>query len=110
MYEQSRRRLMDETSRFRKWANGVLSGPLTNVSAEWEMDYQAWGDIINAFTQFVQSCSYTGWDDEVMQTVLYLVARDNESGYLTDILTEDAARLLALASAAIDSSEIDARW
>jgi hypothetical protein len=101
--------LLREADCFRDWASRAWANrDAEPLSAEWETEYEEWSAIYDAFTRYVQGCPHGHWDDEVKVTLLYLIARDNESEFLLDVLAQDVDAFLALAGDAVASEERDA--
>ena len=68
------------------------------------------GAIYEAFTAFINTHATHTWSQEVVGTLLYLIARDNEMGHLAGEVARDSDRLISLSGAAAGSNEPDARW
>ena len=96
-----------EIELFRQWAALYLESPR---SGEWECDYDRWGNIWTALDQFLEEVSFEQWNQEVTGGILYVIARDNEIENSLDALAGDPQRLLFLARAALNSTEVDAKW
>jgi hypothetical protein len=92
---------------FRVWAKGY---PGRDRSGEWECDYEQWPKTTTAFCAYLDAGPPQQWDDEVVDLLLYILARDNESEVLKDELANRPIHLMALAKAGIQSTERDARW
>jgi HEAT repeat protein len=96
-----------EVDRFRAWADTY---PVEERSGEWEMGYNGWKDLNEAFIAFVSSTSCVDWDAETTQMVLYTIARDNEMQWLIERLAENPNNLLCLAERALESDVWEAKW
>jgi HEAT repeat protein len=100
--------LMTEVARFREWAKAI---PPEQRHGEWECDYGCWGDLYDAVLAFVDATLFARWSPEEERAVLFAVARDNEMQHLAgEIRSRNPETLIALARAAIDKGERDARW
>ena len=99
-------KLEAQADQFRVWAQTAYPG---QRFGEWECDYQNWGEIYSAFSLFLRECPFSDWSEEAIETVLYLVARDNESGILTSEIAEEPHRLLFIAQKGANSAERDAK-
>ena len=100
--------LITEVARFRRWAADY---PEESRSGEWETDYDNWELLYGAVLEFVGTRPLPGWSAEELRAVLYAIARDNEIEYLAgEIRSRGAELLLALAGAAIDIDEPEAKW
>jgi hypothetical protein len=73
--------MMTEVGRFRAWADAT-SPPDRRRSGEWECAYEGWGSLRGAILEFVASHPFQPWSPEEVRTVLYAIARDNETEYL----------------------------
>jgi long-subunit acyl-CoA synthetase (AMP-forming) len=98
--------LKEQIEQFRAWANTY---PIEQCSGEWECDYDEWNLLYASFAKFLQDCPVEEWNQEVIQDVLYIIARDNEMEIMISDLAQNANRLLVVAVAAL-SSERDAKW
>jgi hypothetical protein len=101
---------MIEVDRFSEWADATFP-PDRQRSGEWECRYEGWGSLRRAVLEFVASTPFGLWSPEEVQTVLYAIARDNETEYLAWELRHQHPDLLApLARASIEVGERDDRW
>lgn len=103
----ARARLEHAVAEFQAWA---ASYPEAERSAEWEIDYDYWPDLRSAAVAFLDSSEPQQWDRSIVELLLYVLARDNETEDLKHELTERPEHLLALAGAGTGSAEWDARW
>jgi HEAT repeat protein len=99
--------LRDETRRFRVWADAY---PLAKRHDWWAYDYRSWQQLGDAFTRFLEACPFPTWSSEAVQTVLYVIARDNESQHHVRQVAQEPARLLFLAEESLSCDEPDAKW
>jgi hypothetical protein len=100
--------LITEIDRFREWADRSFPG---GRSGEWECDYDHWDDLYDAVLKYVTASPPEAWPDEVLQAILYGVARDNESEHLAEeIRLRQPSALIVLAKAALAGGERDAKW
>ncbi len=85
--------------------------PVQRRSGEWECEYERWGNLYNAVLNYVAYVPLEDWPDEVLQAVLYAVARDNEIQHLpVRSAFGTQLKLVALARAALTQGETDAKW
>ena len=77
---------------------------------EWECNYEEWGAIYEACDHFFRHHSIQEWNQEAIDTIFYIIARDNESQFLSSKLAEQPNRLLYLAENCLLATEADARW
>lgn len=106
MHDDVKRQLLLAADRFRAWARDTYPNARFG---EWETTYEGWDAVYESVTRFIRGYHYDRWDSVERQALLYLIARDNESELLVDVLAEDPARLLALARDAVVSTENEAR-
>jgi hypothetical protein len=100
-------RLDTAVSDFRRWANSHSSSV---KSAEWEAEYEHWQNVADAFKAFLDLSEPNDWSQDDTESILYILARDNECETLKDELIVHPGHLLALARAGIHSTEVEARW
>jgi hypothetical protein len=99
--------LMIEVANFRKWADAYA----IERSGEWECVYPEWGGLYEAVLEFIAAQPIESWTAEEREVLIYTVARDNEMQHLSrEIRSRQPDLLLALAKAAAESSEPDAKW
>ncbi len=99
--------LRGEVARFRAWADTY---PVEQRSGEWEVHYNGWEELNEAFIAFVSSTSCADWDAETSEMVLYAIARDNEIEWLIEHLAQNPGNLLCLAERALESDMWEAKW
>jgi len=92
---------------FRAWAASCPEAERSNI---WEIDYDRWPDLWSAATAFLDSSEPQRWDRPVVEQLLYILARDNETEDLMRELAKRPDHLLVLAEAGTDTTERDARW
>ena len=103
---------------FNRWAKRHYSIPQDEIFGEWELNYNmirgkhSWDDIYKAFENFLETTNCHEWKPPVIRRLIYIIARDNEIGWLIKLLTkrEDALILLARQSLLVDSSSAVAKW
>lgn len=97
-----------EESRFRRWAS---DHPPEKRSGEWECDYSDWPSIYAAVTDVLSredALAHLG--ESGIESILYLLARDNECEIIAGILAERPEILTAFARVALQTGESDAKW
>ena len=94
-------------SAFRHWAAEYTHA---GMSGEWECAFEEWPEMWAVLDEFLISVDPEEWDDEIIASLLYVIARDNEREILKQTLETKPIHLLALARAGIHSKERDARW
>lgn len=97
--------LFIEIKKFHKWADLQ-----EQKIGEWETWYGEWSKIITYFKRFLAQTDFMQWDDEQVNEILYIIARDNESEILVDMVSKHTPLLLFLAEKALISGEHDAKW
>ena len=100
--------LLSEVGRFRAWAS---SYPFAGRSGEWECEYEDWCALHKAVSVFIEGSPVATWSEEEFAAVLYVIARDNETQYLSRGIRERVPMaLLDLAEAALRIGEAEAKW
>ncbi|SLJ96938.1 MULTISPECIES: hypothetical protein [unclassified Paenibacillus] len=77
---------------------------------EWETNYSNWSLLISLVFSLIETTEYTEWDQNTLNNLLYLIARDNECETIIDKLSERSSSFLFLAEEALRYSDNDARW
>ncbi len=95
--------LKNHAAAFRDWAASL---PLSARSAEWECEYEHWPEIWAS----VQTFAAAPGTDRPAADLLFLLARDNETETIAEILTAHPALLIWLAKEGRDLAEPSARW
>ena len=93
--------------RFKAWAEQY---PTKQDTGEWECDYQHWPEIESAFDACLDVWSPQEWTDEIIELMLYVIARSSETERLINQLSKRPAQLLALARTGLHAEDPDARW
>jgi HEAT repeat protein len=93
--------------RFKAWAEQF---PTKQDTGEWECDYERWPEIESAFESCLDAESPQDWTDELVELMLYAIARSNETERLINQLKTRPTQLLALAWAGLHAEDSDARW
>jgi HEAT repeat protein len=97
-----------EESRFRRWASAY---PAEMRSGEWECAYPDWSSIYTAVTDVLcreDTLAHLG--DSGIESILYLIARDNECEVIAKALANKPDALTAFAHAALKTNDSDAKW
>ena len=100
--------LFIEIEKFDTWAQTQFDTPQDDIGGEWECDFKEWDKIYSAFDNFLIQTDANRWTEKEMGRLLYIIARDNESGHLSDLLNESA--LIVLTKYAITHGKRDAKW
>ena len=93
--------LETEVGRFRTWADSLSD----DRASEWEPDYEGWQELRTAFDHFVSTTSCAQWTPEMVQTLLYAIARDTDTRHLVHTLAKNTDNLLCVAEKAIALAE-----
>ena len=97
-----------EEARFRRWASRY---PVEDRSGEWECAYPDWPSIYTAVKDVLSredALAHLG--DSGIESILYLLARDNECEFIAKALANKPDILTAFAHAALQTDESDAKW
>lgn len=100
--------LFIEIDMFDNWAQSHFSIPQDDIGGEWECNYNKWSNIYKAFKNFLIQAVPLDWTEEEKERLLYIIARDNESGYLSSLLNESS--LIILTKYAMNQGSKDAKW
>jgi hypothetical protein len=92
---------------FRAWATDF---PSREKSGEWECAFDQWPKVHAAVSDYLEAYPPRQWTDDVVDLLLYILARDNEIEWLKKELIKRPDHLLTLAGAGVASNERDARW
>lgn len=92
----------------RRWIAEYSFTDLT--SAEWESEYPEWVEVWTAAEQFAKERPVESWSAAEMDDMLYAIARDNEMEGVVDVFEAVPPTLFAVATAALERGEFDARW
>ncbi len=92
---------------FKAWAERY---PAKQDTGEWECDYEHWAEIESAFNACLDACPPPDWTNEVIELMLYVIARSNETERLINQLRSRPVHLLALAQAGLRAHDPQARW
>lgn len=93
--------------RFKAWAERY---PTKHDTGEWECDYEHWSEIESAFVACLDAWPPQNWTDEIVEFMLFVLARSSETEKLINQLRTRPEQLLALARAGLHSQDPDARW
>ena len=102
--------LFQEIELFSSWAKNLSNIPEEERSGEWECDYKDWSNIYKYFEDFLSTYDSADWTDEIKNRIIYIIARDNESEILSEILSKFESALISLAQFSISSELPEAKW
>lgn len=89
----------------RKWSESVDTGYYN-----WEDDYPNWNDVTKIFFRVLQELPLLHWSNDVINNMLYILARDHESEILAMELIEFPQHLLLLGQYGYNYPDYKARW
>ncbi len=97
-----------EIDRFDNWAQSQFDVPQDDIGGEWECNYENWDDIYKSFENFITIANPNELTGKQKNRLLYIIARDNEIGYLSRIL--DNQFLTILTEQSIADGHRDDKW
>ena len=100
--------LADEVSKFKAWA--ARHAPPGRRGGEWELNCDGLDDLRRAAEAALADTPVAAWTGETIGDLLYAIARDNECELIIEAAARSPEQLLALADAALEKGEPDARW
>ena len=100
--------LFIEIDKFDQWAKAQFNIPQDEIGGEWECNYDNWTGIYQAFEKFLAITSAESLTQNQKERILYIIARDNDAGYLAGILNEPF--LIELTEQAINNGSRDNKW
>lgn len=100
--------LFIEINKFDNWAQSQFDLPQDDIGGEWECNYEKWDDIYKPFENFIATIDPKQLTNKQKNRLLYIIARDNESQYLSSIL--DDHFLTILTEQSISTGHKDDKW
>lgn len=94
-----------EIEKFKSWAITA-----NKSFGEWETEYPDWDRIYSAIRQIIRENPIAEWSEQIINDVLYILARDNECEIIINILKDEPNQLIFLANKALIYSDYNARW
>lgn len=104
---RDREDLAREICRFKSWAAETAGEPR---SGEWECGYAHWPAFYDALSRFIATVETENLSPTAVSELLYGLARDNECEHVGALLADRPELLLAVAKAALEAAEPDAKW
>jgi hypothetical protein len=103
-------RVFAEIDKFDKWAKEFSDIPQDDRFGEWEIEYGSWDwiQINTLFDEFITVSKPAYWTKTEKKKLLYIIARDNDSGCLISYLDEQS--LFTLAEYAIHNGSRNSKW
>ncbi len=101
--------LFKKIADFKKWASQI---PAEKRIGEWECNYDGdqWSILVRLFEEFISHSDFNLWETSTIEQILYIIARDNETEYLSSCIAKQDELLLFLAEKALEIGEPDAKW
>lgn len=105
-------KLYKEIELFKKWANKHYSEcNEEHDNGEWELGVNShYDEMVSAAREVITSIDFEDADENLIDAMLFVVARDNESEILADELLKHEGWFSLLATRSLDSKYINARW
>jgi HEAT repeat protein len=101
--------LESEVARFRAWAD-ANPDMVKDYPRDWETYYPDWRALYVAFSAFVAATSCQDWSEDIVDMLLYAIARDEDNQGLVKKVARNPDDLLFLAKQAVNSSERNLKW
>jgi HEAT repeat protein len=102
-------RFRNEVDRFKEWqAAGAPDLLGMGHGSEWESNYPSWENLWNATRGIIDGASRL--DDDTIDALLFVLARDNEDERVADMLAETPEVVIRILPAALEYPDDDARW
>jgi len=98
--------LLNEIRKFKLWAidNGGHYG-------EWETNYEHWESILLKVKELLSKEPIEKWSLELVNSFLYIIARNNEDEHIIEFLVEyHPVQLVSLAHHSLTYPDFEARW
>ena len=103
-------RLFEEIENFKTWSRQLDQTPEEERTGKWERAYEHWDAVDSAFVNFISTSEPATWTGEMMEAVLYIIARDHASEIFADLVAAQPEKLLYLARQAVDAPSPAAKW
>jgi hypothetical protein len=103
-------RLLEEIEKFRAWSRQLDQTPEDERTGKWEGAYDQWDAIDSAFVNFISTSEPANWTGEMVEAVLYLIARDHGSEIFADLVAAHPDKLRVLARHAVDAKSPASKW
>lgn len=103
-------RLFEEIEKFRAWSRQLHPLPEEERPGKWERAYEHWNAVDAAFVNFISTSEPASWTGEMVEAVLYIIARDNPSEVFADLVAAQPDKLQFLARRAVDAQSPASKW
>ena len=106
-----RERLLEQAIKFHQWQEATYPGKTSEeLGGEWEVDYPYWNDTYSAFCQVLTQMDTETADSVLLDEMVYLIARDNETEGFIQETTSHPQWFERLCRRAAASNESEAKW
>jgi len=104
--------LYKKVNKFRKWAQKHFPEcDEEHDNGEWEFGVDSlFDEMVSAAGEVILHTDHEDADEDLIDAMLYVVARDNECENLADILLKHEGWFSLLATRSLDSKYINAQW
>jgi hypothetical protein len=103
-------RLFEEIDKFSVWSRQLNQTPEEARGGKWEGNYAQWDAIDLAFVNFISTSEPASWTGEMVEAVLYIIARDNQSEVFADLVAAQPEKLGFLARQAVHAKSPASKW
>jgi len=100
--------LFTHINQFKQWALEHYPLLQDELYGEWESEYEEWNEIYTSFHSFLAQSHPSQWSKEEKDELLYIIARDNDSGILASNRTEEA--LIVITEHSLQQGTRDSKW
>jgi hypothetical protein len=97
--------MINEAKRFKEWE--IKENPCYSKYGEWEVDYLNWDEIYQSFDSWIQKPNFR---PDIIESVLYLMARDNECEIISGKLHGHPQLAKELAIQSMNFLHSNAKW
>jgi len=102
--------IFNEIEKFNNWAQAYSDIPQDERGGEWEIDYSNWPIIWTEFENFLRENHYSKWTYEQLDSILYIIARDNDCNSIIELISENSETLEFIAEKGLHFKSNDAKW
>ncbi len=103
--------LINAIQDFRKWQISKYPSIVPDkIDGEWETDYTDWNRINTIFSKFLEEHTASDATEELLNEMIYIIARDNECEWLINEVTKHPDWFDVLCRYCIHTNENEAKW
>ena len=111
MAKDIKERLLEQAEKFHQWQETTYPGKIAEeIGGAWEVNYPAWNNVFDVFCHVLTDLEVGQAEKQLLEEMLYLIARDNEAEGLIQRTVQHPAWFEVLCCCAVQSSEAEARW